>query len=190
MSLITAEAVKNFLLKKYESALRDHGMTRDQVPDDFDLFAEGIIDSLGVLNMVSEVEKGFGVKLDMEQMDAEQLTIIGPFCRYAAENSNPGLPEVNGNSTKANGLDLDRVQSDLRNFIRQNYSISAGDPDFSDDVHLYEAGYIDPTGSASIKHFVESTFAIQLTHSDLAAFPMNTVRELSTFVVRRKKGEI
>jgi acyl carrier protein len=56
------------------------------IPDNFDLFKEGIIDSLGVLEMIGSVEREFGVALDMEGLDAEQLTILGPFCQYAAMN--------------------------------------------------------------------------------------------------------
>ncbi|HXT10450.1 MAG TPA: phosphopantetheine-binding protein [Candidatus Angelobacter sp.] len=190
MSELTAETIKEFLLKKFEPVLRDQGFGPDKVTDDFDLFEQGIVDSVGVLNLISDVEKAFDVKLDMEQMDAEQLTIVGPFCRYAAEHSQPGLAEVNGHSANGNGLNLEAVQSDLRNFIRQNYSIAADDRDFTDDVHLYDAGYIDPMGAGSLKTFVESKFAIQLTPADLATQRLNTVRELSTFVLKRRKGEI
>ena len=190
MSHLTAETVKSFLLKKYEPALRDQGLALDKVPDNFDLFAEGIVDSLGVLNMISDVEKAFDIKLDMEQIDAEELTILGSFSRYAAEHGKPSAPEVNGKATNGHGLELDKVQTELRNFIRKNYAIATDDQDFTDDAHLYKAGFIDPMESASLKNFVESKFAIQVTQSDLAAQPMNTVRELSTFVVRRRKGEL
>ncbi len=188
MSMITAENIKEFLLKKFEPVLRDQGMGLDKVTDDFDFFAEGIVDSVGVLNLISDVEKTFNVKLDMEQMDAEQMTIVGPFCRYAAEHSQPA--GANGSSANGHGLSLEAVQSDVRNFIRQNYSIAADDRDFTDDVHLYNAGYIDTMGAGTLKTFVESKYAIQVTPTDLAAQPMNTVRELSAFVVKRRKGEL
>lgn len=185
---MTAEKIKEFILKKFEPVLRDQGMGLDKVTDDFDFFAEGIVDSVGVLNLISDVEKEFNVKLDMEQMDAEQMTIVGPFCRYAAEHSQPA--GVNGNSANGHGLTLETVQSDVRNFIRQNYSIAADDRDFTDDVHLYNAGYIDTMAAGSLKTFMESKYAIQVSPSDLATQPMNTVRELSAFVVKRRKGEI
>jgi len=89
MSNYTAENVKAFLLKKYAEALTNRQLNHGQVPDTFDLLAEGIIDSLGVLNMISDVEREFKIQLDMEHLDAEQLTIIGPFCRYVAVNGKP-----------------------------------------------------------------------------------------------------
>jgi methoxymalonate biosynthesis acyl carrier protein len=188
MSVITAEKIREFILKKFEPVLRDQGFGLDKVTDDFDFFAEGVVDSVGVLNLISDVEKEFNVKLDMEHMDAEQMTIVGPFCRYAAEHSQSAGIEANGNSV--NGHNPETVQSDLRNFIRQTYSVAADDQDFTDDVHLYNSGYIDPMGVGSLKKFMESKFAIQVTPADLATQPLNTVRELSSFVVRRRKGEI
>jgi len=188
MSMMTAENIKEFILKKFEPALRDQGMGPEKVTDDFDFFAEGIVDSVGVLNLISDVEKQFNVKLDMEQMDAEQMTIVGPFCRYAAEHSQSA--GANGSSANGHSLSLETVQTDVRNFIRQNYSIAADDRDFTDDVHLYNAGYIDTMGAGSLKTFMESKYTIQVSPSDLATQPMNTVRELSAFVVKRRKGEI
>ena len=190
MNVMTAETIKAFILKKFEPVLRDHGLGMDKVGDDFDFFAEGIIDSVGVLNLISDVEKEFNMKLDMEQMDAEQLTILGPFSRYAAEHGQSAVAETNGNSANGHGLSVETVQSDVRNFIRQNYSIADDDRDFTDDVHLYNSGYIDPLTGGRLKTFIESKFAIQVTPSDLAAQPMNTVRELSAFVVKRRKGEV
>ena len=190
MSVITAQNVREFILKKFEPALRDHGMSVDKVPEDFDLFAEGIVDSMGVLNMITDVETEFGITLDMEKLDAEQLTILSAFSKYVAENNQPGAGATNGSSTNGHSLNLETVQTDMRNFIRQNYSIPADDGDFTDDVHLYSAGYIDQMGIGNLKSFIESKFAIQVTPADLSTRPMNTVRELSEFVVKRRTGEI
>jgi acyl carrier protein len=86
MSDFTAENVRTFLLKKFSGTLATRGLSPEIVPESFDLLAEGIIDSLGVLDMIGDVEREFGVVLDMEYLDAEQLTILGPFCQYAARN--------------------------------------------------------------------------------------------------------
>src|SRR6185437_5160407 len=189
MSQLTPNVVRTFLLKKYETGLLDHGLTVENVPENFDLFAEGIIDSMGVLNMISDVENEFGVTLDMEKLDAEQLTIVDAFCRYVAENCQPSGVEVNGNSTNGHALNQETVQADMRNFIRQNYSIAADDGDFTDDVHLYNAGYIDTMGVGTLRKFIESKFAVQMTPADLSTVPMNTVRELSDFVMKRRNGK-
>lgn len=188
---MTPEAVRNFLLKLYEPALLEDGLALDAVPDDFDFFAEGIVDSLGVLNMISAVEKEFNVSLDMEEMDAEQLTILGSFCRFAAEHSQArAVPATNGSPAPTNGLEPEGVSSELRNFIRRQYSIADDDRDFTDDVNLMSAGYVDPVSLPDLRKFVESKFTIKMEPADHASFPLNTVRELAAFVVRRKKGEI
>jgi acyl carrier protein len=190
MSVITADTIKKFILGKFEPVLQNHGLSTDKISDDFDLFAEGIVDSVGVLNLITDVEKAFDVKLDMELMDAEQLTVLGPFCRYAAEHSQTGISKADGSSMSGHPLSSEEVQANLRTFIQKNYSISLTDPDFTDDVHLYSAGYVDPMGAGILNNFIESNFAIQMTQSDLAAQPLNTIRQMATFVVRRRKREI
>ena len=87
----TFEQIKQFLLNKYSVALAARGLAIHSVPDSFDLLQEGIIDSLGVLDMINDVEKEFGVQLDMERLDAEQLTILGSFSKFVADSCAPPL---------------------------------------------------------------------------------------------------
>lgn len=78
----------------------------------------------------------------------------------------------------------------LRDFIRAQFNIKGNDPDFTDHVHLFDYGYIDSFGAVTLTSFVERTFNVKVTESDLIAYPMNTIDEISTFIVRRQKGEI
>lgn len=87
MNRCTTENVREFLLKKYSTVLASRSLAPNLVPDSFDLLAEGIVDSLGVLDMVDDVEREFRVQLNMEHIEAQELTIIGPFCRYVAQNA-------------------------------------------------------------------------------------------------------
>ena len=186
---LTPESVRNFLLEKYEAALVDHGFTPAQVPDNFDLFAEGIIDSLGVLTMISDVEANFGIELDMEQLDAEQLSVLGAFCRYTAQYGKSKASQ--GNSTpvvNGNGMNVDSVSSDLRNYIRQKYSVGEDDSEFSDNVHLYEAGYVDVGAAGSLRDFMESKFGIKMDPAEQPG--LTTIHQLASFVVKRHKGEV
>lgn len=64
-------------------------MAPDSLPDGFDLFQEGIVDSLGVLDMVADVENHFDVTLDLESVDPERLTVLGTFCTDAARHAKP-----------------------------------------------------------------------------------------------------
>lgn len=59
-----------------------------EVPDDFDFLLTGVIDSFGILEMVSAIEKEFAIQLDLELLDAEDITKIGPLARYITASVN------------------------------------------------------------------------------------------------------
>lgn len=87
-------------------------------------------------------------------------------------------------------MEIEAIKSELRNYIRENYRVSQDDPDFTDNVHLYDYGYVDSFGSVQLKAFVESRFAVHFSEADLTAVPMNTVEQIAGFVAKRTKGEI
>jgi acyl carrier protein len=87
MKTITANEVRRFLLGYYASQLAARGLHVESVPDQFDLLTEGIVDSMGILDMVSAVEREIGFELDMQGLDAQQMTILGPFCSYVEKAS-------------------------------------------------------------------------------------------------------
>lgn len=87
MNDINPAKVRNFLLIKYAEALNLSGLKADEVPDSFDFLLSGIIDSFGILEMVSSIEDEFHIRLDMAALDAEQITVLGPLCQYVAKNS-------------------------------------------------------------------------------------------------------
>jgi len=85
MTEIRSEHVRAFLVAQYADQIQGKGFDPDVLPDDFDFLLKGVIDSLGVLQMVGELEKKFQIELDMSSLDPEQLTVLGPFSRYVAE---------------------------------------------------------------------------------------------------------
>ena len=89
MHRITQGQVRNFLLAKYARPISGLGLDPVAVEDDFDFLLRGIIDSFGILTMISAIEDEFHIVLDMEAIDAEQLTILGPLCRYVVEQGHP-----------------------------------------------------------------------------------------------------
>ncbi len=56
-------------------------------PEDLDLRACGAIDSLGFIELVTELEEAFGVELELEDMDPERLTMLEPLARAVAEQA-------------------------------------------------------------------------------------------------------
>ena len=88
MNDITPAKVRSFLLTKYAEAIDMLGFKADEVPDTFDFLLNGVIDSFGILEMISSMEDEFHIQLDLAALDAEQITVLGSLCQYVAENGN------------------------------------------------------------------------------------------------------
>ena len=87
-------------------------------------------------------------------------------------------------------MEVTQIVDQLRSFIQERFEVPETDPDFSNDVHLFDYGYVDSFGAVELNNFVQETFAIKVTTSDLIAFPLNTIHEIATFIARRRAGEI
>jgi acyl carrier protein len=85
MNGIDPQDVKTFLVGHFADSFEAVGVVGADVPDSFDLMLEGIIDSLGVVEMVSAVEEHFKISLDLDDIDPEDLTRIGPFAKFVAD---------------------------------------------------------------------------------------------------------
>ena len=86
MRKITPDQVRQFLLMKYRRSIRELALDTAEIPDSFDFLLSGVIDSFGILEMVSSIEDEFRIQLDLAALDAEQITILGPLSQYVAEN--------------------------------------------------------------------------------------------------------
>lgn len=82
MSPIPASEIRTFILGCLQGQLEAKGLCPSSVPDDFDLSTEGIIDSMGMVELVVALEHQFDAHLDFDELDPESLTVIGPLCRY------------------------------------------------------------------------------------------------------------
>ena len=85
MKDVTPSNIRQFLLVKYLEPIEALGLTPANLPDDFDFLLNGVIDSFGILEMMSAIEEEFQIELDLAALDAEQITILGPLSRYVAE---------------------------------------------------------------------------------------------------------
>lgn len=90
MKLVSANEVRLLILSSLQTQLAAMGLRSDDVPDDFDLLARGVVDSMAILELIANIERHFDIKIDFEDLDPESLTIIGPFCRYIEEKSGNG----------------------------------------------------------------------------------------------------
>lgn len=86
MNQVTAEAVRSVLLSQLQSPLLARGLKPEDVPDNFDLLSEGVLDSMGVVEVITAIEAHFQIRLDFEDLDPENLTVVGPFCHYVEQS--------------------------------------------------------------------------------------------------------
>ena len=88
MKDVTPDSVRKFLLTRYSEPITAMQLYLTELPDDFDFLLTGVIDSFGILEMISAIEDEFRIQLDLALLDAEDITRIGPLARYIAENAN------------------------------------------------------------------------------------------------------
>ena len=85
-------------------------------------------------------------------------------------------------------LDATTVLARINAFVRSRFDIAADDPDFGNDVHLFDYGYLDSFGAQALIEHLESTYEIAITDGDLVKYPLNTLSEISRFVVDSRAG--
>lgn len=86
MPLTDAE-VRDLITGSLAEPLRAAGLDPADVPEDLDLIARGIVDSLGFLELISELEQRLGFEADFEDADPDQLAVLGYIARLAAEQA-------------------------------------------------------------------------------------------------------
>jgi acyl carrier protein len=86
MNYISSDDVRRFLrshlLKKSKAQGKD---IPSDLPDDCDLLLSGIIDSLGLLELIVAVSEYFSREIDFEALDPEEMTVVGPLCKFLSE---------------------------------------------------------------------------------------------------------
>jgi acyl carrier protein len=87
--------VRALILEACGPALADFGITPEHAPGDLDLRGSGMIDSLGFVEVIVELEEKLDLELDLEDMDPEQITVLDPLASYVAgklqaRSGNPG----------------------------------------------------------------------------------------------------
>ena len=87
MNTLSEPEVRRFLLDRYREPIQAIGLNPDELTDDFDFLLSGVIDSFGILEMISAIEDEFQIQLDLATLDAEDITRIAPLARYIAENA-------------------------------------------------------------------------------------------------------
>lgn len=81
----TAAEVRSALLEMYAPKFALRRIAPADIGDGYDLLREGIIDSLGILEMIANLEERFGETIEFTNLDTEQLTQIGPLSKHIEE---------------------------------------------------------------------------------------------------------
>jgi acyl carrier protein len=84
------EHVRSLITSCCADKLAGAGVAAGQLTDDLDLRTAGVMDSLGFLELVVDLERELGVELDFETLDPEQLTTVGPLIRHVAAQAAAG----------------------------------------------------------------------------------------------------
>lgn len=87
MTAPSPEVVRTFVLEYASAGLAARGIAPVNVPDTFDLLAEEVVDSFGLLELIGAVERRFDVSLNFDSVDANELTMLGAFSRFVAESA-------------------------------------------------------------------------------------------------------
>ncbi|MGA9543868.1 MAG: acyl carrier protein [Candidatus Sulfotelmatobacter sp.] len=77
-------SIRSFILKKFPAARK-----RD-LKDDLSLLESGIIDSLGVLDVVGFLEQTFNIKIDDDELTPDNFANINCMVSFVQRKSNPG----------------------------------------------------------------------------------------------------
>lgn len=80
---------------------------------------------------------------------------------------------------------LNKIKDELRNYIIENFNVEPDDPDFSDDVHLFDYGFLDSLNATQTILFLEDTFHIEISQRDITLYPMNTIDEIASVVLNK-----
>lgn len=89
---VDAAAVRAHILQVCGPALAVYGVDVAAPPADLDLRACGAIDSLGFIELVTELEELFGIELELEDIDPEQLTMLEPLAAAVAAQASGAAP--------------------------------------------------------------------------------------------------
>ena len=117
MAFFSNQEVRTYLTGRYGGQLQAMGLKFEELPDGFDFLQEGIIDSIGMLELLGDIENHFGQSIDFEELDAEELTILGPLATHIQRELYKArdLDFVNGNRLEA--IATTRVQIKGQSFV-------------------------------------------------------------------------
>jgi acyl carrier protein len=82
-----ADDARDLILAHVDEQLVAKGLTPSDVPATFDLLLEGVIDSFGVVELITMLEQRFAFEFDFDELEADDLTRVGPLTDYVGRKA-------------------------------------------------------------------------------------------------------
>jgi acyl carrier protein len=82
------------------------------------------------------------------------------------------------------------INSEVRDFIIENFLFGDTSQDLSDDVSLIEADLVDSTGILELVGFVEKTYGIVVKDADIVPANFDSIGRIARFVEARLVVEL
>ena len=83
-------------------------------------------------------------------------------------------------------MDITDVQSEVRNFIVENFLYGSEDDGLSLDASLLKRGVIDSTGVLELVAFLEERYGISVADDELVPDNLDSIMKISGFIVQKK----
>ena len=77
------------------------------------------------------------------------------------------------------------LQSEIKQFILQNFMFTSDDSALGDDESLMERGIVDSTGILELVTHVEETYGVKVQDSEMLPANLDSVAAISAFVGRK-----
>jgi acyl carrier protein len=90
---VLQEQIRNFIVENFLFGDASNG-----VGDSDSLLDNGVIDSTGVLELVSYLEKNFGIRVEDEELVPENLDSISSVSAYILRKQGQGSPQLTAQS--------------------------------------------------------------------------------------------
>jgi acyl carrier protein len=81
------------------------------------------------------------------------------------------------------------VSTELERFIRRESRVDADDPDFTRQVNLFDAGYLDSLGVVHLIAHLESTYDMEISNAALADPAFVTIDGIAAVVESHLRTE-
>ena len=78
------------------------------------------------------------------------------------------------------------VATKIRDFLSRNFLFSEQGFEYKDDASFLESGIIDSFGFMELLHWVEEEFSMPVADDELVPDNFDSVRNLSSFILRKK----